>query len=88
MAYSLCDVLIGKGVNVPEDICISGFDGVYEAKMHVPPITSAQVNLNTLSRTAFEIIENVNNGRPQEKCVNLYTDSCFTGSCGCNVNYY
>lgn len=37
MAYSLCDVLIGKGVNVPEDICISGFDGVYEAKIHVPP---------------------------------------------------
>lgn len=88
MAYSLCDVLIDKGVKVPEDICVSGFDGVYEAKMHVPPITTAQVNLNTLSRTAFEIIENVNNGRPQEKCVNLYPDSCFTGSCGCNVNYY
>ncbi|MBQ5333838.1 MAG: GGDEF domain-containing protein [Oscillospiraceae bacterium] len=84
MAYSLCDVFVEKGVNVPRDICVSGFDGIYEAKMHSPRITSAEVNLDTLSRTALEIIDNVLSGRPQEKCVNLYTDSRFTASCGCN----
>ena len=44
MALSICEELRERGVNVPEDVCVSGFDYVYEAKFYQPSITSIFVD--------------------------------------------
>ena len=40
MALSLCNELTLQGYSVPEDIALSGFDDVRDAKANVPPLTT------------------------------------------------
>ena len=40
MAAALCESLTGNGVRVPEDICVTGYDGSWDAWMHFPRITT------------------------------------------------
>lgn len=84
MACSLCDEFTKRGIRVPEDICISGFDGAFEAELHSPGITTCEMSIERQVYATFETIDNVLNGRPQEKCVTLFTKNRFTESCGCN----
>ncbi len=40
MAAALCESLTENGVRVPEDICVTGYDGSWDAWMHFPRITT------------------------------------------------
>lgn len=83
MAVSLCDAFENMGVKVPEMISVSGCDGVYEAKMHCPGITTVDKDNSLMSEKCLEIIEDLRNGRPHERVSILPTTNRYLTSCGC-----
>ena len=52
MAVTLCDALTDAGIRVPEDVYVTGFDGITEADLHNPSVTTAMPDWETLGRLA------------------------------------
>lgn len=87
MALSVCDELRKRGVRVPEDVCISGFDYVDEAKINEPKITSLDVDFAGMADKAMSIIDNVNNGKHEDLVQYLPAKLVLNKSCGCGKHY-
>jgi len=54
MAYSVYQVAAKKGIRIPDDLGVVGFDGLAETAYLWPPLTTIYQNLNQLGRTAVE----------------------------------
>ncbi|MFJ4108019.1 LacI family DNA-binding transcriptional regulator [Oerskovia enterophila] len=53
-ALGLLDVLVAQGVRVPEDVVLTGFDGIDAARTSAPPITTVEQPTAELGRLAVE----------------------------------
>ncbi|MBD5528622.1 MAG: GGDEF domain-containing protein [Lachnospiraceae bacterium] len=84
MAISICSALQRRGIQVPGQVCVSGFDDVEEARVSVPSMTSIKVNYRDMGRKAMCMLENLWQGRDaQEGIGSVEIVSKFRGSCGC-----
>lgn len=84
MAITTCQYLTGKGYNVPEDIIVTGFDGIEEETYHIPRLTTAKQNNQLAGKTAVDILHRVFTGNtPTQKDYNLKHQVVLGGSCGC-----
>lgn len=84
MALSVCEALQKRGLSVPEDIAVSGFDDIDEVKYSTPTISSMYVPSDEMGRAAFHILLNVEQGLPQNRVVNVEVKESYKESCGCN----
>lgn len=66
MAINVCDVLNEAGIRVPEDIIVSGFDGIDEAFLSTPGITTSDCRNNELAGAVLEELLNIFAGRLNE----------------------
>lgn len=85
MALGAYDALEQNGYCVPEDIALSGFDDDFDAKYHVPSLTSVARNQEKMGYLACEkIIEGI---KDEEKGVHIVipTKVKYRESCGCRV---
>ena len=64
MALSICEELQSRGVRIPEDVCVSGYDDILESRCYRPGLTSISVPFARMGEKAVEIIHNVNNHMP------------------------
>lgn len=83
MAFSVMDALVAKGYKIPDDIMVSGFDNLINDREYMPSVTTADVPLDVLGRTAVDIIDDVFCGRHRDQ--NTYIDALMIKgeSCGC-----
>jgi LacI family transcriptional regulator len=56
MAYSVYHVAATKGIRIPEDLGVVGFDGLAETAYLWPPLTTVYQDLNQLGRTAVDYV--------------------------------
>lgn len=56
MAINVCDVLQTKGIRVPEEVKVSGFDGLEEAFWSNPGITTAKCDSIELAITLTDVV--------------------------------
>lgn len=84
MGVSIVEELQKRGYRVPEDIAVSGYDNVAESLSITPTLTTATISYSKISQGIAEMLDNLWNGRPQER--NKYIDSqcLYRGSCGCD----
>ncbi|MCM1569413.1 MAG: GGDEF domain-containing protein [Roseburia sp.] len=93
MAISVQDALQRRGLKIPEDIRVSGFDDCEETRVCIPRIASVHVGREQLAKAAIEMLLRIWEGKPQEKVQMLPAQCCFRESCGCkeekpeNVQY-
>ena len=66
MGISLIDELSNRGIRVPEDILISGYDNIPDAKSCTPPLTTVNMDIKTMVNKAYDIIKNLNAGKEVE----------------------
>ena len=86
MAIVTVQVLRKHGIRVPEDILVTGFDGITLQKYYVPHITTASPDIDMVGIKALEIIISALRGnRTVSKEIIPYKFE-LAESCGCN-NY-
>lgn len=88
MALSICDELLARGIKVPEDVCVSGFDFVAEARVNTPSLTSLAIDFNELATKAVDIIDRVNKGENVDYVQHISTKMQLQGSCGCGRTHF
>ncbi|MBR4628007.1 MAG: substrate-binding domain-containing protein [Ruminococcus sp.] len=86
MAVALCDALAERGISVPEDIIVTGYDGFNESRLHVPAVTTYQTSQETLGRRAMCRLFEAMTGRTSEPLCTERGVLLRRESCGCNSN--
>ncbi len=83
MAITACAMLADKGYSVPEDILISGFDGIEDEEYHNPRLTTCRSGCAEMCRSMIDTFEAVRNGGkiPDEILINF--EMVKSQSCGC-----
>ena len=84
MAVAAVNALIKRGVRVPEDVAVSGFDNIYNARNFSPSMTSVERPLDRVGQLACQKIIDHLQGKHQERAVMLETRCRFSQSCGCD----
>lgn len=88
MAMAVCLKLNEHGYKVPEDVIVTGFDGIETEKYHNPRLTNAVRNNRGLAETIMEIVEKITSGKDIEPYnVDLEYETVFSESCGCGSSF-
>jgi len=85
MAIGALSALREKGIQVPSEIALAGFDDIPIAPYLSPSLTSVHVGINNLGIRAIETVLNAvrEKNSHQKKQVVLETTMSFRESCGC-----
>jgi len=83
-AMDVCTRLKSYGYRVPDDVLVTGFDGIKSASFHTPQLSTCREDITGLARNCMTLIHK----SITEKCepFNIVEDytSHFSESCGCN----
>ena len=76
------DALRGQGLRVPDDISVVGFDGIPQAALVHPPLTTVSQPLAKMGRVATQmLLDRLNDpGKPVRR-IELPTELIIRGSC-------
>ena len=84
MAAAVCDLLRRRGVRVPEDVIVTGFDGTPTAYLVQPQLTTCDSNPSELARLVMEQILGFSpDADPEPKVLTHSYNNILTESCGC-----
>ncbi|MNI48218.1 Arabinose metabolism transcriptional repressor [compost metagenome] len=81
VAYNLCERLTGMGYSIPQDFSVVGFDNDIYATLTNPQLTTVEVDIQEMARTAVKSImdkvsnPNRRNGRVLVQGNIIYRDS-------------
>jgi len=83
-ALGVLYALAERGVRVPEDVAVTGFDDIPVARHMRPQLTTVRQPIQKLGATAFDVLFSLINGeRPPGTEIVLPTELIVRGSCGC-----
>lgn len=86
-AVTVCGFLHDKGIKTPDDIVVTGFDGIIDAQFSIPPITTASLDLDKFSETVIDIAEkSLKNEAVQKNYLVDYSLEIYE-SCGCKNSH-
>lgn len=83
MALSVCRELTERGIHVPDNVCVSGFDDLLEAQYCEPPLTTVLVQFEDMAVRAMELLDEIDQGLVPEMNQYVTTQDKYRGSCGC-----
>jgi hypothetical protein len=83
MALTLLEELRRRGIKVPGQIAVIGFDDIEEARFTVPPLSSIWQPLFEQGREAMQTVLDAISGLPRSRPRVLATVCRFRRSCGC-----
>ncbi|MBQ8688157.1 MAG: substrate-binding domain-containing protein [Ruminococcus sp.] len=87
MAMNLCDTLIERGIRVPEDVLITGYDGTAQAQYHKPGISTYRTSWLMLGvRSMMKLYEQMMPGETSTACCYDSGLMLENASCGCSPN--
>lgn len=83
MAYACIDYLQSKGIRVPEDILVTGFDDNERSSYTIPTLSTVNQNIEQQGYAAAETLLKLINKKRISKLVKIPTKSVCRQSCGC-----
>lgn len=83
MAYGLCDKLTEKGVKIPEDIMVIGYEYIHERLYHHPLITTYKRDREYLgAKSVIELYEKVS-GKKYNSNISESGNMIYGNTCSC-----
>lgn len=84
MAIGLVNRLMELGVNVPQDIVVTGNGGTKEAMLNIPPITTYEADEDYTGAEAVNRLRTLmGDGAVSEPSLDGKKNLCIGGTCGC-----
>lgn len=85
MAIGVCQEAEAMGLNVPDDLLVTGLDGIREAMNYCPKITTARYDYKEMANVIFQKLEEYFNGSVEKLEGNIVVESelIYASSCGC-----
>ena len=89
MAMSLINALKQRGIKVPEDIAVSGYDGTMEGREFLPHLTSVSRERLDIARKAIGLlVDTADNKEAGANDLKVTPKTIISQSCGCDpLNY-
>lgn len=85
MALGAYYALAERGIRVPEDTLLSGYDNIFEAANHYPRITSVNRSEEKIGEITYKNIYKAIMGEPHDTSVTVKSEALFAESCGCEL---
>lgn len=85
MAIAVCAVLHRHGLRVPEDVIITGCDGIRKEQYHIPRLSTCVRDYRCLCTAAFDIAEMLLDGEQVDLHTNIPPLLRISESCGCRI---
>ncbi len=82
-ALSVATELEKRGIKVPEEVIVTGFDNTENAEIFYPAMTTVEQDYAYVARKACELIYAKKSGKKPEK-IKVPTRAVFGESCGCS----
>ncbi|MBR4223840.1 MAG: GGDEF domain-containing protein [Oscillospiraceae bacterium] len=83
-AMTTCNYLRKKGIDVPRDVIVNGFDGIEEEKYTFPRLTTAEIDLDGMSDKTLDLLEQLMSGEQvTERLTVIPYTLRISQSCGC-----
>jgi LacI family transcriptional regulator len=83
-ALGVMYALAQHGIDVPEDVAVTGFDDIPIARHLRPQLTTVRQPIQEIGATAFDVLHSmISNGTAAERDVLLPTRLIVRASCGC-----
>ena len=86
MAQGALEELKRRGLRVPEDVAVIGFDGIEASLYTLPALTTVIQPMNELGSTSVDILERMMQGGEQEH-ITLECRPIIRESCGCKPRF-
>jgi len=83
MALGAMDELKERGIRVPQEVAIVGFDDLEETKLVQPPLTAVRQPLLNIGRKALDMLLDSIEGKHVPEKIILPTELIIRQSCGC-----
>lgn len=83
MAIAVCEALKERGIRVPEDISVTGFDRIAEGKVARPQMSSLEPSMAEIGKKSIDLIIDVLNEKPVDKAYLVPGTFYPSESCGC-----
>ncbi len=87
MAINVEIMLQKFGINVPEKVIVTGFDGIDEIYLSSIQISSVLCNHTSVANTVAQNIIQMLSGKKVPKKILIKPELILAGSCGCNPEY-
>ena len=83
MAIAVCGVLNKYGIKIPEQVAVTGFDGIQEINFSSPRITSASCEAADLAEKTLEILQQLEKLKDKTESFYVPARISVAESCGC-----
>lgn len=86
MAINVISVLKEEGFSIPQDIIVTGFDGIDDIYFNFPTVTSAKCSADQLASTISQATKACLNGHAENKYL-IIPELLCNESCGCSSSF-
>ena len=86
MALGALEALRDTEIRVPEDLAVTGFDGIFSASLSMPRLATVDRNFQSVGYRAMETVLRMIDGETPPPVVYNDMRECLTGTCGCRGN--
>ena len=83
MALAVCTELEKKGIRVPQDVAVTGFDDTESGRIFYPALTTVLQDYSTVAKKACELIYKKRRKSDREQKLIVPTVPVIAESCGC-----
>ena len=83
MALSAVEALRGRGIRIPRDVIVTGFDDLVLSRLATPPLTTVRQPLERMGIAAVELILAQLRGEAVPAVVEMPVEFVARASCGC-----
>jgi DNA-binding LacI/PurR family transcriptional regulator/serine phosphatase RsbU (regulator of sigma subunit) len=86
MALGAMEALQARGIEVPGQVGVAGFDDMEEGRFATPPLTTVKQPIDESARRAAQLVVSLVRNERAAARVTLETQVVLRESCGCNVD--